>query len=70
MNASTRPTVGALFQYITQNMPMDNPAGLSHDQYVAIMAFILSKNGFKAAGAPLTFEGASKSNTKIVKGKS
>ena len=42
---------------------------LSHDQYVSIMAFILSKNGFKAAGAPLTFAGAYKSNTKTVKGK-
>jgi polar amino acid transport system substrate-binding protein len=66
--ASTRPTVGALFQFITQNMPLGNPESLSHDQYVSIMAFVLSKNGFKAGGAPLTFEGASKSDAKIVKG--
>jgi polar amino acid transport system substrate-binding protein len=66
--ASTRPTVGDLFQYITQNMPLGNPASLSHDQYASIMAFVLSKNGFKAGGAPLTFDSASKSDAKIVKG--
>jgi mono/diheme cytochrome c family protein len=60
-------TVGDIFTYMSTNMPMNNPASLSHEQYVNIMTFILSKNGYQAGGAPLTFAAASASKAKPVK---
>lgn len=60
-------TIGDIFSYMTTNMPMNDPASLSHKQYVEIMAFILSKNGYHAGGAPLTFAAASASKAKAIK---
>jgi mono/diheme cytochrome c family protein len=59
--------VGDIFTYMTTNMPLNNPATLSHDQYVDIMAFILSKNGYRPAGKALTFVTAQSSKAPIVK---
>jgi len=41
-------TVGDLFDRIRTTMPLDNPAGLSRDQYADILAFILKSNGYPA----------------------
>jgi mono/diheme cytochrome c family protein len=60
-------TVSDIFTYMSMNMPMNNPASLSHEQYVDIMAFILSKNGYHAGGAPLTFAAARASKAKPIK---
>jgi mono/diheme cytochrome c family protein len=60
-------TISDIFTYMSMNMPLNNPASLSHTQYVDIMAFILSKNGYQAGGAPLTFAAASASKAKPVK---
>jgi polar amino acid transport system substrate-binding protein len=54
-------TVGDIFTYMSTNMPLNNPASLKHGEYVDIMAFILSKNGWHAGYTPLTFEAASSS---------
>lgn len=62
--------VGDIFTYMTTNMPMNEPASLSHGQYVSIMAFILSKNGYKPARKPLTFAAAENSKAPIIKKKS
>jgi mono/diheme cytochrome c family protein len=51
-------TVGGLFSYLTKAMPLTAPGSLSHDQYVAILAFILSKNGYKPSAAALTYSAA------------
>lgn len=59
--------VGDIFTYMTTNMPLNQPASLSHDQYVSIMAFILSQNGYKAGGRALTFKGAENSKAPIIK---
>ncbi len=60
-------TISDIFTYMTTNMPLNNPASLSHTQYVNIMAFILSKNGYHAGGAQLTFAAASASKAKPIK---
>jgi alcohol dehydrogenase (cytochrome c) len=60
-------TVGDIFTYMSTNMPMNNPASLTHTQYVEIMAFILSKNGYHAGGAPLTYATAESSKAKPYK---
>jgi mono/diheme cytochrome c family protein len=59
--------VGDIFTYMTTNMPLNEPASLSHDQYVSIMAFILSRNGYKAGRKALTFKTAQASKAPIIK---
>lgn len=61
--------VGDIFTYMTTNMPLNEPASLSHDQYVNIMAYILSKNGYKPGKAPLTYSKAEVSKADIIKRK-
>jgi len=37
--------VGDIFSFISKNMPYGAPGSLTHDEYAAVMAFILKKNG-------------------------
>ena len=46
-------TVGAVFAYISQNMPRDDPGALSAAQYLNLIAFIARSNGFTAGPTPL-----------------
>lgn len=57
--------VGALFAFMTVNMPLSAPASLSRNEYVTIMAYLLSKNGHAAGKTPLTFEAAKKSTGRM-----
>jgi mono/diheme cytochrome c family protein len=41
-------TVGDLFDRIRTTMPLNNPSGLSRDQYADILSFILKSNGYPA----------------------
>jgi polar amino acid transport system substrate-binding protein len=59
---NTKLTVGDMFTFISQQMPLNEPASLTHDQYLSIMAYILHFNGYKA-GKALTYDGAMKSST-------
>jgi mono/diheme cytochrome c family protein len=65
LSSKVKATVGDVFTYMTTSMPMNAPASLKHDQYVAIMAFILSKNGFHPGAAPLTFSAAIHSKASV-----
>lgn len=67
LSTKVKATVSDIFTYMTTNMPMNAPASLSHKEYVNILAFILSKNGYHAGGAPLSYGGASASKAAIVK---
>ncbi len=58
-------TVGDLMQFIVQNMPMDNPGGLSHEDYVDILAYILTKNGWPSGKSALTFDSANASKAPL-----
>jgi len=62
---NTKLTVGDLFNFISQQMPLNEPATLSHGQYAAIMAFILKTNGYRAGPKALTFAGAKVSKVRI-----
>lgn len=62
---NTKLTVGDAFTFISQQMPLNEPASLTHDQYTSIMAFILQYNGYKTGSKPLTFAGATNSTTII-----
>jgi len=66
LNSKVHAKVGDIFTYMTTNMPLNAPASLSHDEYVSILAFILSKNGYHPGSSPLTYSGALKSSAPIV----
>ena len=61
----THLTVGDMFGYIVSNMPMNAPASLSHDQYVAVLSYILNKNGYPAGSKPLTYASANASKVLV-----
>ncbi len=65
LSSKVHATVGDIFSYMTSNMPMNAPASLTHDQYVAIMAFILSKNGYQPSSSALTYSAAMQSKAPI-----
>ena len=65
--AQGKLTVGDIFKYMTGLMPAGNPGSLSHDQYVAIMAFILKENGSPAGSKALSYQAASRSRELIGK---
>lgn len=67
LSTKVKASVSDIFTYMTTNMPMNAPASLSHTQYVDILAFILSKNGYHAGGTAMTFASASASSAAIVK---
>jgi mono/diheme cytochrome c family protein len=62
---NTKLTVGDMFTFISQQMPLNEPASLTHDQYVAIMAYILHYNGYKTGVKPLTYAAATNSTTVV-----
>jgi mono/diheme cytochrome c family protein len=62
---NTKLTIGDMFTFLSQQMPLDNPASLKHDQYVAIMAYILKFNGYPAGSKALTYSGATNSAVRI-----
>ena len=49
-----------LFKFISTQMPADNPGGLQCDKYAAVMAYILSKNGYPAGNEKLSEQSLSK----------
>jgi mono/diheme cytochrome c family protein len=59
-------TVGAIFSEIAQQMPAGNPGGLTHDQYSAVMAYILQQNGYPAGSAALDYNASLASSVPLV----
>ena len=48
--------VGDIFAFITKNMPYGAPGSLTHDEYAAVMAFILKKNGHQNGNRTMSYE--------------
>jgi len=46
-------SLGDLFERIRTTMPLNNPGGLSREQYSAILAFVLKSNGFPSGAREL-----------------
>jgi mono/diheme cytochrome c family protein len=64
--ATMQYTVGSIFTLITGQMPLGNPGSLSHSDYAAVMAFILSKNGYPAGETALDYTAALSSTVPLV----
>jgi alcohol dehydrogenase (cytochrome c) len=47
------PTASKLFRMISTQMPVNNPGGLSRQQYTAVLAYILEANSYPSGAAPL-----------------
>jgi len=62
---NTKLSIGDMFTFLAQEMPLNEPASLKHDQYVDIMAFILKVNGYPAGSKALTYSGAMNSAVPI-----
>jgi polar amino acid transport system substrate-binding protein len=67
LSTKVKANVSDIFTFMAQNMPRNAPASLTHDQYVNLMAFILSKNGYHPGSAKLTYSQAWSSKAPIVK---
>lgn len=67
LSTKVHATVGDIFTYMSTNMPLNNPASLKKSLYVDIMAYILSKNGYHAGNAPLTYAEAKSSKAEPVR---
>ena len=57
-------TVFDYFSNLKKTMPEDNPGGLSDDEYVRVVAYILKLNGFRAGADSL---GADSTSMKLIK---
>ncbi len=49
----TDQPLSSLYRHISLSMPLDNPGGLSQEQYVAVLAYILELNGYPTGDATL-----------------
>lgn len=59
-------TVGSMFTYFSVQMPAGAPGSLTHDDYVALMAYLLRENGYPPGEHPLSYAGASASDVALV----
>lgn len=57
---ATWQNAAALFNYVSQNMPLNNPGSLSREQYWNVVAFLLQRNGIEPDEQPLNEETAQK----------
>ncbi|MEA3133714.1 MAG: hypothetical protein QOG17_1560 [Gammaproteobacteria bacterium] len=46
-------TAAPLYDFISRQMPQNNPASLSQAQYLDVTAYVLSRNGFPSGNTPL-----------------
>jgi hypothetical protein len=58
-------TLGTFFDFIVRDTPAGRVAPLPRGAYVAIMAYILQRNGYPAGTVPLTFERALHATSRI-----
>lgn len=66
LSTNTKLTIGDVFTFMSQQMPLNEPASLKPDQYAAIMAFILKTNGYPAGSKALSATMAKASKVTLV----
>lgn len=62
---NTHLTVGDVYTFMSQQMPLNAPASLPKNQYAAIMAYVLKFNGYPAGSKELTASTAAGSKVVI-----
>ncbi len=56
--AAKYKNAAGLYAFISKKMPLDSPGSLSSANYLAVTAFLLSKNGYAAGTNPLAVKSA------------
>jgi mono/diheme cytochrome c family protein len=51
---ATAQSVSEVYKFMVETMPMGQPGSLTPGEYVAVMAYLLRENGFRAGVTPLT----------------
>ena len=46
-------SVVELYQYVSENMPKNDPGSMSPDEYASVVAYLLQLNGMPAGATPL-----------------
>ena len=59
-------TVSIMFNVIAAKMPADAPASLARQDYAAVMAYILERNGYPAGAHPLSLSVAETSDVPLI----
>lgn len=59
-------TMGHMFSYVANQMPGGDPGSLEHEEYEAIWAFILEKNGYPAGAEPVDYKTMIKSDMPLI----
>jgi mono/diheme cytochrome c family protein len=57
-SAGDHATVSIIFNVIAFEMPADDPASLTKQNYADVMAYILQRNGYPAGTHPLSYTAA------------
>ena len=65
-SASDHTTVSIMFNVIAFEMPADEPASLTRQNYADVMAYILQRNGYPADAHPLSYAAAQASDTPLI----
>jgi mono/diheme cytochrome c family protein len=56
----SKMSASQLYSFISKQMPASDPGSLSKDQYLQVLAYILSKNGYPSGQTPLSKDTLSK----------
>ena len=59
-------TIGGMFGFFSQQMPAGAPGSLSHEDYAALMAFLLQENGYASGSHALTYQQALASQVPLI----
>lgn len=65
-SAVDHTTVSIMFNVIAFEMPAGDPASLTKQNYAAVMAYILRRNGYPAGAHPLSYAAAQASDTPVI----
>lgn len=58
-------TLGELFGYLRREMPQADPGGMTNEEYLDVLAYMLRINGMPTGGAPLAGDSASLHRIKL-----
>jgi len=56
----SKMSASQLYGFISKQMPANDPGSLTKDQYLQVLAYILSKNGYASGETPLSKDTVSK----------
>ncbi len=65
-SASDHTTISIMFNVIAFEMPADDPASLTRQNYADVMAYILERNGYPSDTHPLSYTAAESADAPLI----